>query len=98
VERSGLPGTPGKAVKSKRKRLYHKTGRLLRQILLFLGIEQVLAYIASSKEAMKIKSLSFFIQIVKAYESCRSQGLELKISKDEQKVINDQRWNLLRNG
>jgi hypothetical protein len=48
---------------------------------------------------MKSKSLSFFIQIVKAYESCRSQGLELKISKDEQKAINDQRWNAFkRNG
>lgn len=62
----------------------------------FLGLNRFLAYIASSKEAMKNKSLSFFIQIVKAYESCRSQGLELKISKDEQKVINDQRWNALK--
>jgi glycosyltransferase involved in cell wall biosynthesis len=62
----------------------------------FLGLNRFLAYIASSKEAMKNKSLSFFLQIVKAYENCRSQKLELKISKDEQKVINDQRWNALK--
>jgi glycosyltransferase involved in cell wall biosynthesis len=58
----------------------------------FLGLNRFLAYIASSKEAMKSKSVSFFFKIIKSYESCRSQKLELKISKDEQKIINDKRW------
>lgn len=62
----------------------------------FLGLNRFLAYIASSKEAMKSKSVSFFLQIVKSYENCRSQKLELKISKAEQKIINDQRWNVLK--
>lgn len=62
----------------------------------FLGLNRFLAYIASSKEAMKSKSVSFFLQIVKSYENCRSQKLELKISKAEQKIINDQRWNALK--
>jgi glycosyltransferase involved in cell wall biosynthesis len=63
----------------------------------FLGLKRFLAYIASSKEAMKSKSVSFFFQIIKSYENCRSQKLELKISKAEQKIINDQRWNALKN-
>ncbi len=62
----------------------------------FLGLNRFLAYIASSKEAMKTQSLSFFLQIIKAYENCRSQKLELKISKDEQRVINNQRWDALK--
>lgn len=62
----------------------------------FLGLNRFLAYVASSKEAMKNKSLSFFLQILKAYENCRSQKLELKISKEEQQVINNQRWNALK--
>lgn len=62
----------------------------------FLGLSRLLAYIASSKEAMKSKSIPFFFQIIKTYESCRSKKLELKISKDEQKVINDQRWKTLK--
>lgn len=62
----------------------------------FLGLNRFLAYIASSKEAMKSKSVSFFFSIIKSYESCRSQKLELKISKVEQKAINDQRWNMLK--
>ena len=62
----------------------------------FLGLNRFLAYIASSKEAMKSKSISFFFAIVKTYEGCRSKKLELKISKDEQKVINDQRWKALK--
>jgi hypothetical protein len=32
--------------------------------ILFLGLNRVLAYIASSKEAMKSKSLSFFFEII----------------------------------
>lgn len=59
----------------------------------FLGLNRFLTYVASAKEAMKIKSLSFLFQIISSYEKCRSQSLELKISKDEQKVINQQRWN-----
>lgn len=62
----------------------------------FLGLNRLLAYIASSKEAMKSKSVPFFFQIIKTYEDCRSKKLELKISKDEQKVINKQRWNTLK--
>lgn len=58
----------------------------------FLGLNRFLAYIASSKEAMKSKSVSFFFKIIKSYENCRSQKLELKISKQEQKIINDKRW------
>jgi glycosyltransferase involved in cell wall biosynthesis len=58
----------------------------------FLGLNRFLAYIASSKEAMKSKSISFFFKIITSYENCRSQKLELKISKDEQKIINDKRW------
>lgn len=62
----------------------------------FLGLNRLLAYVASSKEAMKSKSIPFFFQIVETYERCRSKKLELKISKDEQKVINDQRWRALK--
>ncbi|MBK1895500.1 glycosyltransferase family 2 protein [Chryseobacterium paridis] len=62
----------------------------------FLGLNRFLAYIASSKEAMKSKSVSFFFKIIKTYEACRSKKLELKISKDEQKVINAQRWKALK--
>jgi len=62
----------------------------------FLGLNRFLAYIASSKEAAKIKSVSFFFSIIKAYETCRSEKLELKISKDEQKSINNKRWEMLK--
>ncbi|KQT26025.1 glycosyl transferase [Chryseobacterium sp. Leaf405] len=62
----------------------------------FLGLNRFLAYITSSKEAMKSKSISFFFQIIKSYESCYSQKLELKISKQEQKIINNQRWKMLK--
>ncbi|WP_345206885.1 glycosyltransferase [Chryseobacterium ginsengisoli] len=62
----------------------------------FLGLNRFLAYVASSKEAMKSKSVSFFFNIIKAYENCCSNKLELKISKHEQKIINDQRWNMLK--
>lgn len=63
----------------------------------FLGLNRFLAYIAASKEAMKSRSVSFFFTIITSYENCRSQKLELKISKEEQKVINNQRWNMLKN-
>lgn len=62
----------------------------------FLGLNRFLAYIAASKEAMKSRSADFFVNIIKSYESCRSQKLELKISREERKVINDQRWNMLK--
>jgi glycosyltransferase involved in cell wall biosynthesis len=62
----------------------------------FLGLNRFLAYIAASKEAMKSRSVSFFFTIITSYENCRSQKLELKISKEEQKVINNQRWNVLK--
>ncbi|WP_326982565.1 glycosyltransferase family A protein [Chryseobacterium sp. MYb264] len=63
----------------------------------FLGLRRFLAYVASAKEGMKSKSVSFFFQIVKSYEECRSQKLELKISEQERKVINGQRWKMLKN-
>lgn len=59
----------------------------------FLGLNRFLTYVAAAKEAAKIKSPSFLVQIISSYEKCKSQNLELKISKDEQKVINEQRWN-----
>jgi len=59
----------------------------------FLGLNRFLTYVAAAKEAAKIKSPSFWVQIISSYEKCKSQNLELKISKDEQKVINEQRWN-----
>lgn len=62
----------------------------------FLGLNRFLAYIASSKEAMKSKSASFFFDIIKSYESCRLKKLELKITKEEQKAVNDQRWKMLK--
>lgn len=62
----------------------------------FLGLNRFLAYIAASKEAMKSKSASFFFDIIKSYESCRSNKLELKITKEEQKAVNDQRWRMLK--
>ncbi|WP_370895742.1 glycosyltransferase [Chryseobacterium gossypii] len=58
----------------------------------FLGLHRALAYIAASKEAMKSRSVSFFLQIIRSYEKCRSEKRELKISKEEQKIINDWRW------
>ncbi len=62
----------------------------------FLGLNRFLAYIASSKEAVKGKSASFFFDIIKSYENCRSNQLELKITKEEQKAVNDQRWRMLK--
>ncbi|WP_162031842.1 glycosyltransferase [Chryseobacterium potabilaquae] len=63
----------------------------------FLGLSRSLAYIASAKEAVKSKSISFFLNIVRSYENCRLEKLQLKVTKDEQKVINHQRWKMLRN-
>lgn len=63
----------------------------------FLGLNRFLAYVASFKEAMKSRSVSFFFKIIGSYENCRSSKLELKISESEQKVINRQRWEMLKN-
>ena len=63
----------------------------------FLGLNRFLTYVAAAKEAMKVKSPSFLFQIISSYEKCSSQNLELKISKDEKKVINEQRWNMFKN-
>lgn len=62
----------------------------------FLGLNRFLTYVAAAKEAMKIKSPAFLFQIINSYEKCKTQNLELKISKDEQKVINQQRWNMFK--
>ncbi|WP_312077176.1 glycosyltransferase family 2 protein [Chryseobacterium sp.] len=63
----------------------------------FMGLNRFLTYVASAKEASKIKSPSFLIQIIKAYENCRSQKLELKISRKEQLIVNQQRWEQFKN-
>lgn len=63
----------------------------------FLGLNRFLTYIAAAKEAAKIKSPSFLFEILRSYEYCKSQHLELKISKEEQNVINKQRWNQFKN-
>ena len=62
----------------------------------FLGLNRFLTYIAAAKEAMKLKSPSFLFQIIGSYEKCRTQNLELKISKYEQEIINKQRWNMFK--
>jgi len=62
----------------------------------FLGLNRLLTYVAASKEAMKLKSPSFLFQIISSYEKCKFQNLELKISKDEQKIINLQRWDMFK--
>lgn len=62
----------------------------------FLGLNRFLTYVAAAKEAVKTKSPSFLFQIINAYEKCKSQNLELKISKDEKKIINEHRWDLFK--
>lgn len=62
----------------------------------FLGLNRLLAYVAASKEAFKVKSVSFFFSIAGAYENCRTRKLELKISEEERNVINSHRWNMLK--
>ncbi|NML59287.1 glycosyltransferase family 2 protein [Chryseobacterium cheonjiense] len=62
----------------------------------FLGLNRFLAYIASFKEAAKSKSVSFFFKIIGSYENYRRKKLELKISEQERKVINRQRWEMLK--
>lgn len=62
----------------------------------FLGLNRCLAYVASCKEAVKSRSISFFFKIIDSYENCRRQKLELKISETERKIINRQRWEMLK--
>ncbi|KNB61112.1 glycosyltransferase family 2 protein [Chryseobacterium sp. Hurlbut01] len=62
----------------------------------FLGLNRFLTYVAAAKEAIKLKSPSFLFQIIGSYEKCKSQNLELKISKYEQEIINKQRWNMFK--
>ncbi|GAB0155241.1 glycosyltransferase family A protein [Chryseobacterium sp. Alg-005] len=62
----------------------------------FLGLRRFLAYVASAKEAVKSRSVSFFFRIISTYENCRSEKLELKITEEEQQIINQQRWKALK--
>ncbi len=62
----------------------------------FLGLKRLLAYIAAFKEAVKSRSIFFFFKIIRSYEHCRNQKLKLKISENEQKAINRQRWETLK--
>jgi len=91
-----LPELHVKLIKVKGKDYTVKPSDYYGRYFYFLGLKRFLAYVAGSKEAMKIKSFSFFFSIVKSYENCRSNNLELKISKAEQKVINNQRWKALK--
>lgn len=63
----------------------------------FLGLNRMLAYIAAFKEAVKSQSILFFFHMIKTYEQCRFKNLELKLTKDERRVINDHRWKMLKN-
>lgn len=92
-----LPGLQVKLIKVKGADYTVRESEYYGRYFYFLGLNRFLAYIASSKEAMKSKSVSFFFKIVKSYEACRTKKLELKISKDEQKIINNQRWKTLKN-
>ena len=62
----------------------------------FLGLNRFLAYVASCKEAVKSRSISFFFKIIGSYENCRNRKLELKISENEREIINRQRWEMLK--
>ncbi len=62
----------------------------------FLGLNRFLTYVAAAKEALKVKSPSFLLQMISSYEKCRSQNLELKISELEQEIINKKRWDLFK--
>ncbi|MET3538553.1 glycosyltransferase family 2 protein [Chryseobacterium limigenitum] len=91
-----LPGLQVKLIKVKGADYTVKESDYYGRYFYFLGLKRFLAYIASSKEAMKSKSIPFFFQIIKSYENCRSKKLELKITKDEQKIINNKRWEALK--
>ena len=91
-----LPHLQVKLVKVKGADYTVKPSNYYGRYFYFLGLKRILAYVAAAKEASKLKSPSFFFQILKAYESARAQNLPLKISKDEQKVINEKRWEMLK--
>jgi len=91
-----LPDLKVKLIKVKGADYTVKASDYYGRYFYFLGLRRFLAYVASAKEAMKSKSVSFFFQIIKSYENCRSQKLELKISDPERKVINSQRWKMLK--
>ncbi|UOU98421.1 glycosyltransferase family 2 protein [Chryseobacterium daecheongense] len=91
-----LPELHVKLIKVKGADYTVKESQYYGRYFYFLGLQRFLAYVASAKEALKSKSVSFFFQIVKTYEECRSKKLELKITKEEQRVINEQRWKALR--
>jgi len=91
-----LPELQVKLIKVKGTDYTIKPAEYYGRYFYFLGLNRFLAYIASSKEAMRNKSISFFFTIIRSYENCRSKKLELKLSKQEQKVVNDQRWKMLK--
>lgn len=91
-----LPELHVKLIKVKGADYTVKESQYYGRYFYFLGLQRFLAYVASAKEAMKSKSVSFFFQIVKTYEECRSKKLELKITKEEQRVINEHRWKALK--
>ncbi|WP_292010286.1 glycosyltransferase family A protein [Chryseobacterium sp.] len=91
-----LPELHVKLIKVKGKDYTVKQSEYYGKYFYFLGLNRFLAYIASLKEASKSKSVSFFFQIITSYERCRSSKLELKISKEEQRIINKQRWTMLK--
>ncbi|WP_419868451.1 glycosyltransferase family 2 protein [Chryseobacterium sp. CT-SW4] len=91
-----LPDLHVKLIKVKGKDYTVKQSDYYGRYFYFLGLNRFLAYIASMKEASKSKSVSFFFQIISTYEKCRSAKLELKVSKEEQKVINNRRWAMLK--
>ncbi|WP_027387695.1 glycosyltransferase [Chryseobacterium gregarium] len=91
-----LPELHVKLIKVKGADYTIKPAKYYGKYFYFLGLNRFLAYIASFKEATKSRSAKFFFSIIRAYEHCRSQRLELKISRDEQKAVNRQRWNMLK--
>ena len=91
-----LPELQVKLIKTKGADYTVKPSDYYGRYFYFLGLKRFLAYVAASKEAMKSRSVLFFFKIIGAYENCRSKKMELKISKAEQKIINDQRWNALK--
>ena len=91
-----LPDLPVKLIKVKGADYTIRPAEYYGKYFYFLGLNRFLAYIASLKEARNNRSVSFFLDIIKSYEQCRSRQFELQISKEEQKVINIQRWNVLK--
>jgi len=91
-----LPELQVKLIKVKGADYTIKPANYYGRYFYFLGLNRFLTYVAAAKEAMKLKSPSFLFQIIGSYEKCRTQNLELKISKYEQEIINKQRWNMFK--